>query len=213
MKSAGLILIIVFCSGLDLNALQDQENQNEEKPQARNLVGYMDGSEHFIGNRQGGNHHQNQSHDVNTKALATDIFDQNANNVTVDPTTGRKCIKKVMMTEYTDYTDVMTCVHKSEERCHTTYVTDFQGHQEQKCDEKFEKRCSIYYENVAQNDEVEVCKTSLYQDCTRQGPDECETVYDTVCETIRKVHDVEDDVVNCKTVKEEKCEQVPDGKN
>ena len=292
MKSTGLILITVFCSGLgspfpepeaapdpayggiktvktwdknssgrelledaleiindeiDLDVLQDQEYRNEEELQARNLVGYIDGSENFIGNRQGNiqhhNHHPRHSHkvhhadqnhashhidvqhpkevatppykfnEVKTKALATDIFDQNPNNVTVDGATGRKCIKKVMLTEYTDYTDVMTCVHKSEKRCHTTYVTDFKGHQEQKCDEKFEKRCTIYYENVAQNDEVEVCKTSLCQDCSRKGPEECETVYDTVCETIRKVHDVEDDVVNCKTVKEEKCEQVPDGKN
>ena len=286
MKSAGLILVSVFCSGLgspfpepeaaadpaygviktikiwdedtsgrrlledaleisddeiDLNALLEQENGNKEEPQARNLVGYIDGSGNFIGNRQGSHHHHHQSHDghhadqrhashhnvvqhpkevasfpykineVNTKALATDLFDQNPNDVTVDPNTGRKCIKKMMLTEYTDYTDVMTCVHKSEKRCHTTYVTDFKGHQEQKCDEKFEKRCSIYYENVAQNDEVEVCKTSLCQDCTRQGPEECETVYDTVCETIRKVHDVEDDVVNCETVEEEKCEDVPDG--
>jgi len=148
---------------------------------------------------------------LNTKALATDVFAQHPENVTVDPETGRKCYKKMMLTEYTDYTDVMTCVHKSEERCHTSYVTDFEGHQEQKCDEKFEKRCTIYYENVAQNDEVEVCKTSTCHDCTRQGPEECETVYDTVCETIRKVHDVEDDVVNCATIEEEKCEDVPDG--
>merc|ERR1711971_270748 len=214
---------------IDLNALLDQENKNEdeemkrneEEPKARNLVGYIDGSGNFIGNRQGDHHHYHHQiatnafpykiNEVKTKALATDIFDQNPDDVTVDPKTGRKCIKKMMLTEYTDYTDVMTCVHKSEKRCHTTYVTDFKGHQEQKCDEKFEKRCSIYYENVAQNDEVEVYKTSLCQDCSRKGPEECETVYDTVCETIRKVHDVEDDVVNCETVEEEKCDNVPDG--
>ena len=231
MKSTGLILITVFCSGLG------SPSPEPEAATARNLVGYIDGSGNFFENNQDDHHHQSQSHEVhhadqihashpkevdtllyklneiNTKALATDIFDQNPNNVTVDGATGRKCIKKVMLTEYTDYTDVMTCVHKSEKRCHTTYVTDFKGHQEQKCDEKFEKRCTIYYENVAQNDEVEVCKTSLCQDCSRKGPKECETVYDTVCETIRKVHDVEDDVVNCETVEEEKCEDVPDGEN
>ena len=273
MKSTGLILVLVFCSGLgspfpepaadpaygviktvqiydedssgrelledaleirddeiNLNILLDQENENEEEP-----PGYIDGSGNFIGSHH---HHHHENHDghhadqrheshhnvvqqpkevatfdtneVDTKALFTDIFDQNPNNATVDPATGRKCIKKMMLTEYTDYTDVMTCVHKSEERCHTSYVTDFRGHQEQKCDEKFEKRCSIYYENVAQNDEVEVCKTSLCQDCSREGPEECETVYDTVCETIKKVHNVEDDVVNCETVEEEKCKDVPD---
>ena len=241
---------------IDFNALLDEEYRNEEEAeneeetqaQARNLLGYIDGSGNFIGNRQGGHHqhhHHEQSHkshhtdeghashhnvvqvperivakkaapnkfpyklnEVNNKALATDVFDQFPNDVTVDPNTGRKCIKKVMMTEYTDYTDVMTCVHKTEERCHTSYVTDFEPHQEQKCDEKFEKTCTIYYENVAVNEEVEVCKTYLCPDCTREGPKECETVYDTVCETKRKVHNVIDDVVNCKTVEEEKCEDV-----
>ena len=268
MRSPGLVLITVFSStlcspfpGPEADAdpaygviktikIWDEDSNDQERledaldigdEEMRNLLGYIDGSRKFIGNRQGDHHlqsdeghhaaqrHASNHHDVHrhneiasnafpyknnevkTKALATDIFDQNPDDVTVDPQTGRKCIKKMMLTEYTDYTDVMTCVHKSEKRCHTTYVTDFKGHQEQKCDEKFEKRCSIYYENVAQNDEVEVCKTSLCQDCSREGPKECETVYDTVCETIRKVHDVEDDVVNCETVEEEKCDDVPDG--
>ena len=116
---------------------------------------------------------------------------------------GRTCTKKVMRTEYTDYTELMTCVHKSQKKCHTTYLTTFEPHQEQKCDEKFEKRCTIYYEDVAQNDEVEVCKTSICPDCSEQGEEECTTVYDTVCETKRNAHNVTDDVVNCETVYEE----------
>ena len=122
---------------------------------------------------------------------------------------GRTCVKKLMMTTYTDFTEVMTCVHKSKERCHTTYVTNFEPHQEQKCDEKFEKRCTIHYEDVAQNDEVEVCKTSICPDCSEQGEEECTTVYDTVCETKRNAHNVTDDVVNCETVYEEgNCKDV-----
>ena len=131
-------------------------------------------------------------------------------NGTVDEN-DRLCVKKVMLTEHTEYTEMMTCVHKTKEMCHTTYVTEFEPHQEQKCDEKFEKTCTIYYENVAVNEEVEVCKTYLCPDCSQEGPEECQTVYDTVCETKRKVHNVLDDVVNCNTVQEEKCEQVFDG--
>ena len=130
--------------------------------------------------------------------------------VTVDKN-GLTCVQKMMTIEYTDYTEAMTCVHKTKERCHETFVTQFQPHQEQVCDEKFEKTCSISYENVAVNEEVEVCKTYLCPDCSREGPEECQTVYDTVCETKRKVHNVLDDVVNCNTVQEEKCEQVLDG--
>ena len=122
---------------------------------------------------------------------------------------GRTCVKKLMMTTYTDFTEVMTCVHKTKERCHTTYVTNFEPHQEQKCDEKFEKRCTIHYEDVAQNDEVEVCKTSICPDCSEEGEKECTTVYDTVCETKRNAHNVTDDVVNCETVYEEgNCKDV-----
>merc|ERR1712032_331819 len=135
---------------------------------------------------------------------------ENNGTLTVDKD-GLTCIKKLMTIEYTDYTEAMTCVHKTKERCHDTFVTKFHPHQEQVCDEKFEKTCTIYYENVAVNEEVEVCKTYLCPDCTRKGPEECQTVCDTVCETKRKVHEVEDDVVNCESVVEEKCENVLDG--
>ena len=170
--------------------------------EGRTLLGHMEDY------HQG--HHPNEltADHVDDRAL---VIHDIKNKGTVDEN-GRTCIQKVMMTEYTDYTDVMTCVHKTEERCHTSYVTDFEPHQEQKCDEKFEKTCTIYYENVAVNEEVEVCKTYLCPDCTREGPEECETVYDTVCETKRKVHNVLDDVVSCNTVQEKKCEQVFDGK-
>ena len=130
-------------------------------------------------------------------------------NGTVDEN-GRICVKKVMLAEYTEYTEVMTCVHKTKEMCHITYVTEFEPHQEQKCDEKFEKRCTIFYENVAINEDVEVCKTHFCPDCTKEGPEECETVYDTVCETKRKSHDVIEDVVNCETVAEKNCKNVQD---
>ena len=116
---------------------------------------------------------------------------------------GRTCTEKLLLTEYTDYTEEITCVTTSKKRCHNTYVTHFEPHQEQQCDEKFVKRCTIHYEDVAQNDEVEVCKTSICPDCSEEGEEECTTVYDTVCETKRNAHNVTDDVVNCETVYEE----------
>ena len=90
------------------------------------------------------------------------------NNGTVDEN-GRICVKKVMLREYIEYTEVMTCVHKTKEMCHTTYVTDFEPHQEEKCDEKFEKTCTISYENVAVNEEVEVCKNRSSTSFSRKG--------------------------------------------
>ena len=98
---------------------------------------------------------------------------------------GLECVKKMMMTEYTEYEDTITCVHKVEERCHQSYVTDFEPTQQRECDQKFEKRCSIYYEDVAVPDVVEVCNTGISYNCDKEGPSECETIYDTVCETSR----------------------------
>ena len=113
---------------------------------------------------------------------------------------GMICYKKVTLQEYTDYTEVMTCNQKTQERCHTSYVTRYEPHQEQRCDEKFEKSCTIHYEDVTHNEDIEVCKTYLCPDCSKDGPQECRTVYDTVCESNKKVHNVLDDVVTCKTL-------------
>ena len=48
-----------------------------------------------------------------------DDKNEGENKTTVDKY-GRTCVKKLMLTTYTDFTEVMTCVHKSKERCHTT---------------------------------------------------------------------------------------------
>ena len=55
--------------------------------------------------------------------------------------TGRTCVEKVMMREETRYEEVMTCDHSYDERCHTSYVTSYQPHQEEECDENFRKVC------------------------------------------------------------------------
>ena len=58
------------------------------------------------------------------------------------------CVDKVMMVEYTDFTEVTTCVHKTDTRCHDTFVTKFVPHQEQECEESYQKTCSIQYDKV-----------------------------------------------------------------
>ena len=52
-----------------------------------------------------------------------------------------------------------TCVHSYSEECHDTFVTTYEPHQEEECDEKFRKTCTIWNEDVALNEEVEVCNT------------------------------------------------------
>jgi len=110
-----------------------------------------------------------------------------------------------MMVEETRYDEVMTCDHSYRERCHTSYVTVYEPHQEEDCDEKFRKVCTISYEQKAINEAVQECRTQYVPDCSKDGPTECRTIYETVCTTAQKVHEVTDDVVKCETVQEKRC--------
>ena len=130
-----------------------------------------------------------------------------------DEVTGKKCIDKEMFREETEYEEVMTCDHSYDERCHTSYITTYEPHLEEECDESFRKACWITYEDKAVNEVVKECLTENVKNCNEKGPEECKTVYDTVCETTQERHDVEDDVVNCKTENKEVCTNVRNGFN
>jgi len=124
---------------------------------------------------------------------------------------GRICIQKVMMTEETKYDEVLTCDHSYDNRCHTSYVTKYEPHQEEECEEKFKKECYIEYEKKAYSETVNVCKASLVKDCDVEGEEECRTFHQSECWTQQKVHQVEDDIATCNTINEEKCEEVTVG--
>ena len=96
---------------------------------------------------------------------------------------GKRCVKKLMMREEMEYDEVVTCHHSYDERCHQTYITTYEPHQEEECDEKFKKECIIGYEEKAVNELVEECTTPLVPDCDSLLPEECKTIYDTVCTT------------------------------
>merc|ERR1711936_925827 len=129
----------------------------------------------------------------------------------VPDASGRRCVDKVMMREETEYDEVLTCDHSYDRRCHTSYVTKYEPHQEQECDEKFRKVCTIDYEQKALHEVVEVCITPFVKDCEIEGEEVCQTVYESECSTVQIVHQVEDDVANCKTEEETKCEEVTEG--
>jgi predicted RNA binding protein with dsRBD fold (UPF0201 family) len=125
---------------------------------------------------------------------------------------GRKCIDKVMMVEVTEYTEIVTCDHSYDKRCHTSYKTSYDTQQEEECEENFIKVCHISYEPFAYNETVEICRTPLVKDCnTPSNETVCQTVYETECSTKQKVHEVEDDVTNCETQQMTKCEDVTVG--
>lgn len=119
-----------------------------------------------------------------------------------------------MMKERIEYQEVMTCTHDYVERCHDTFVTKYEPHQELKCNENFRKVCNIIYEDSASNDIVEECRTQLVKtDPCEEGPEECHTVDDIICDTKIRAHEVIDDIVNCETVYEQQCHNVTQGKD
>merc|ERR1711962_413038 len=150
---------------------------------------------------------------VDTKKfeLLAQFVDEGANH-TVEPD-GKKCIKKVMMVEETEYDEVLTCDHSYDNRCHTSYVTKYEPHQEEDCEEKFKKTCYIDYEQKAYAETVQVCITPWVKDCSENvsAPQFCQTVYQSECFTKQTVHEVEDDVAVCNTVEEQKCQNVTSG--
>merc|ERR1712127_1029878 len=127
---------------------------------------------------------------------------------------GRRCINKVMLVEQIEYDEVLTCDHSYDNRCHTSYVTKYEPHQEEDCEERFKKTCYIDYEQKAYTEKVEVCTTPWVKDCEVQesgGSQVCQTIYQSECFTKQTVHQVEDDVAQCETIQEEKCEEVQEG--
>merc|ERR1711881_241611 len=122
---------------------------------------------------------------------------------------GERCVEKVVMEQHTVYDDHITCKHSYDEKCHTTYTTDYEPQQEEVCEETFTKSCFIEYKKVASEEPIKFCYTPL--SCEGDGPDEEKTVYESECTTHYHKHPVEDDVVSCQTVMDQKCEDVTQG--
>ena len=108
--------------------------------------------------------------------------------------------------EVIEYEDHIQCDHSYDERCHTTYVTNYESQQEEECEENYRKSCFIDYDKIAFNETVRVCRTSLVKDCETEGPEICRTEYESECWTKPEEHKVVDDVVSCTTEYEEICE-------
>jgi len=124
---------------------------------------------------------------------------------------GQKCINKVVLETETQYDNIVECKHSYDKRCHTTFTTDYEPTQEEKCDENFRKNCFIEYSTTAYNETVQICREPLLKDCNISGPEICRTEYESECWTRNEAHDVTDDVVECTEVKEQKCEDETSG--
>ena len=89
---------------------------------------------HGRGRHRAAAHHS--GHHIRHQPLANSIVDTKAlgnleelgSNGEADDN-GLVCIQKVMMIQETEYDEVMTCVHKYQERCHSTFTTVYEPHQ------------------------------------------------------------------------------------
>jgi len=100
-----------------------------------------------------------------------------------DPDTGLCCVEKEETVKTVQKDPILECTHKSVEKCHYTYVTQFSPAQEEVCEENFEKSCQITFKQQATNETVKKCYRPLEKVCNGQGPEECRTVYESSCTT------------------------------
>ena len=64
---------------------------------------------------------------------------------------------------------ILECTHKSVEKCHYTYVTEFTPAQEEICEENFEKKCQITFKQMAVSETVKKCYRPLMKTCGNEA--------------------------------------------
>lgn len=64
-------------------------------------------------------------------------------NATVTEDGSRECVNTTGLVEVYEQKPVYECVHKEEEQCHYTYITQFVPTREKACEESYEKSCKV----------------------------------------------------------------------
>lgn len=100
-----------------------------------------------------------------------------------DPDTGFCCITKDEEITSLQKDPILECTHKNIEKCHYTYVTQFDTAQEEVCEENFEKSCQVTFKQQAFNETIKKCYKPIEKICDGSGPQQCKTVYESACTT------------------------------
>ena len=96
---------------------------------------------------------------------------------------GRLCVIKEETVKTLLKNPILECNHKEVEKCHLTYVTQFNPVQEEQCEEIFEKSCQITFRAEAATETVRKCYRPQRKVCNGQGPEQCRTEYESSCTT------------------------------
>ncbi len=83
--------------------------------------------------------------------------------------TGMCCVYKDSKVQSLSKEPVLECNHKNVEKCHYTYVTQFEPAQEEMCEENFEKTCQITFRQIANKETVQKCLTPLKKVCDQSA--------------------------------------------
>ena len=100
-----------------------------------------------------------------------------------DPDTGFCCVEVEESVTTLKKDPILECTHKNVEKCHYTYVTQFEPTAEEVCQENFEKICQITFKQEATEEEVQKCYKPLVKTCNGQGEEICQTVFESSCTT------------------------------
>merc|ERR1712106_1229474 len=124
-----------------------------------------------------------QNIDSAASNLAVDF--SRATPVVQDDGSVKNCVEKEEFREELKKDPILECIHKSVEKCHYTYKTQFVPIQEEVCDENFVKHCTITYRKVAINETFLHCYNPLVRDCSapETGEETCRQYYESSCTT------------------------------
>ena len=64
-------------------------------------------------------------------------------NATLSKDGSRECVNTTGVMETYERKPIYECVHKKEERCYDTYITEFTPTKVEECDEHYEKSCTV----------------------------------------------------------------------
>ena len=96
---------------------------------------------------------------------------------------GRLCVIKEESVETLSKDPILECTHKDVEKCHYTYITQFNPTQEEQCEENFVKSCQITFRAEATRERVQKCYRPQQKVCNGQGEEQCRTEFESSCTT------------------------------
>merc|ERR1712117_543095 len=140
--AAGKFLVVVLLLGASdaKRTLRGNARPSVDNRDARSLVNTFPFNANS-GNGHHGNHHDHHEEPARRAFTGLDSRNQRQGGDDTDVSfpavsaarpgnDGKRCIDKVEMIEETEYDEVVQCDHSYDRRCHTTYVTQYESHQQ-----------------------------------------------------------------------------------